>query len=446
MATRDYFSLTYAVPGFVFTLVVAGLNFSPILTILSNTQIGSQQIGDFGIVLSFLSLFASSAVGFLVSQLWFTYFHLRKVYVSVLSDVFEDMKAVFGWKQNAKDNIEKTITVLDYMLMTEATDHNWNFAQRKWDIFGLLSCTMYALGFGAIAGISLRFTFEWTFNGKLPLEIFSLSTIQSKTDNILFWLTIASVFVFIVILYFGRSRVFREYIPMLRILIRAKAKDTKTGFISTLEETFPENFEKAQQVKKSIQPSIIRSDSMPDAPQTIVAPEQDDRQSNDSAQEQAVQYLVDLVDSKFEKSLRKIYFSRKLDFRYFSGFVAIAYYAILMGLTGYLLVIISQALPAGLFQQPPNVQIPIHISFVAAFIAFASFGINVQKIVEPIKPSEVLFAYNYRMLKDETAAKNPGLFKALLIMKSKQPDLNLKENIELPISKEKLFSLLYKSE
>ena len=93
--------------------MITGLNYGPILTILTNTK-----IGDFGIVLSFLSLFASSAIGFLVSQLWHTHFHRIRVYAKVYQNVLKDMETKLDWKpkQPEKDSDIKTAAVLDYML------------------------------------------------------------------------------------------------------------------------------------------------------------------------------------------------------------------------------------------------------------------------------------------------------------------------------------------
>lgn len=66
MSKRDYFSVRYTVPGYTLILLVIGINYFPFLKILETTEFGSV----FGAFLGFLSLFASSALGFLVSQLY----------------------------------------------------------------------------------------------------------------------------------------------------------------------------------------------------------------------------------------------------------------------------------------------------------------------------------------------------------------------------------------
>ena len=58
--------------------------------------------------------------------------------------------------------------------------------------------------------------------------------------------------------------------------------------------------------------------------------------------------------------------------------------------------------------------------------------------------SDILLEYNCKVLKDNTAGKNPALFKGLVMLKSKHPDLSLKDIIETPITKDKLFEILYK--
>lgn len=158
------------------------------------------------------------------------------------------------------------------------------------------------------------------------------------------------------------------------------------------------------------------------------------------AQEAAILKMIDTVDTKFERSLRKIYLSFKIGFRYYSGFVALVFYLSLFIIVSILLGLVAQALP---YVSETNAQVAVAISLTSAFIALASFGVNLQRIIEPENPRDALFDYNYKMLKDSEAEKNPALFKALVMLKSRHPDLSLKEVLPLPVTKEKLFEILF---
>jgi len=160
-------------------------------------------------------------------------------------------------------------------------------------------------------------------------------------------------------------------------------------------------------------------------------------------QEDAVLKLIEKVDNNFEKRLRKIYFSRKTKFDYYLPFIVSIYYLILFMFAAYMLALVAGALPA-LSDQAPSTQIIITVSIIAAFIALASFSTNIHNVAKPKNLDEILFEYNYRVLKDDTAVKNPALFKGLVMLKSKHPDLSLKDIIDLPITKDKLLEILYK--
>ncbi len=158
--------------------------------------------------------------------------------------------------------------------------------------------------------------------------------------------------------------------------------------------------------------------------------------------EEATAKLLEKIDLKFEKRVWRTYFSTKLSSRHYFVFINAAYYIALFVIIAVLLASVVKQLP-NISDQPPNIQIAIEISITATFIALVSFGINLQKGIEPINVSDILLEYNSEKLKDSTSDKYPALFKALVKLKSKNPDLNLKDVLELPIAKEKVFQILY---
>ena len=98
MSTRDYFSLRYGVTGFTFILIIISLNYYPIIQVLKSND----AVGDFGLVLSFLSLFASSAIGFFVAQFFFFKFHWRRSYLKIFEKSDDALEARFDWKKKSR--------------------------------------------------------------------------------------------------------------------------------------------------------------------------------------------------------------------------------------------------------------------------------------------------------------------------------------------------------
>ena len=166
-------------------------------------------------------------------------------------------------------------------------------------------------------------------------------------------------------------------------------------------------------------------------------------QQKPEKQEDTVLQIIEMVDNNFEKRLRKIYFSRKTKFDYFLPFITLIFYLILFMFAAYLLALVARAFPV-VSEQPASTQIAVAISLTAAFIALASFAINMQNLVKPQNLNEILFEYNYKVFKEKVAEENLALLKGLVMLKSKHPELSLKQVLELPITKDNLFEILYR--
>lgn len=107
--------------------------------------------------------------------------------------------------------------------------------------------------------------------------------------------------------------------------------------------------------------------------------------------------LLEKVDTKFETRLLKIYWSRKLPFRYYSNFITLAFLLTIYFIAAYLLYLISKALPSAL--STPSEALPILISTVATLIALASFATNLIDVIKPESEYEIWTTYNYEVLK-----------------------------------------------
>jgi hypothetical protein len=72
--------LTETFPGFVVLMIIIGLNYGPVYNIL--TRQGVTDVS--GLAISLITLFASSAVGFLISQIWFKIYHYNREWAKLL--------------------------------------------------------------------------------------------------------------------------------------------------------------------------------------------------------------------------------------------------------------------------------------------------------------------------------------------------------------------------
>lgn len=246
MSSREYFSLRYAVPGFVFILIVVGLNYYPIVEILKGQ--GTTEV--FGVVLSFLSLFAGSAIGFLIAQVWFLIFHYRRGYTKWLRPLEDDLAQNMGWigKKALREKIEKMdkkeaeeykkkrdvamASSLDYTLLTMKDSDLWKFFQRKVDLFHIMSSTLISLIVGIVVGFISRLFIQFIFYGNWiePFFVQATLTLQAKTDILLFSITLISAVFFIWVLRYLRNEVFFEYHPVIKLMINSP------NFLKKLEE------------------------------------------------------------------------------------------------------------------------------------------------------------------------------------------------------------------
>ena len=239
MPGRDYFSLIYTLPGFVLLMAIVGLNYYPAVKILDFA------ISDvFGVLLAFISLFAGSALGFLVTQFWFMRFHYSRLDANRIYKNLESlMKERLGW--NPPDNIEakeKDYTmsaVLDYMLLYDEDEKKWSFCQRKWDIYHTMSGIIVSIITGLIVGLLSRIVFELVTREGWSLGITDPRVI-SAPDTLLFIFTILTAAIFLFVIWYGRSKIFNEYYKVLEIFISIKGDDLI--FIKNLRLVFPTFF------------------------------------------------------------------------------------------------------------------------------------------------------------------------------------------------------------
>lgn len=92
----------------------------------------------------------------------------------------------------------------------------------------------------------------------------------------------------------------------------------------------------------------------------------------------------------------------------------------------------------------------LNVAVVSVFAALTTFAaMAIKELLEPTDNTVLSAQYNYDKLKnvaeDKTEAEKNPLFMALIILKSKQPTIELTKSIKLPLKDEVIFETLYNS-
>jgi hypothetical protein len=149
MPEREYFSFRYAIPGYIFILLVVAINHVPLLRFLEITEAGEV----FAALLGFLSLFAGSALGFLISQIWYWWFgrkRAKKPGVYGIDELEQVDKALIkklqklGLRKDAEDNKRAMLAIADYIVYRKE-ELLLGYARRRWDMYHVLSSTIHTL-------------------------------------------------------------------------------------------------------------------------------------------------------------------------------------------------------------------------------------------------------------------------------------------------------------
>lgn len=155
---RSLFSFRYAVPGYVFILLLITINFNPINKLFEEMSKNTGASSFLGAVLAFLSLMSGSVLGFLITQGWYIFFHCywykRVVPLDLLINVIkeEDVK-------HRKIKKEKAWVVLDYLVHTKK--EILPYLSRRWDAYNTFASTALAVFLGYCFGYIIRWYVFW---------------------------------------------------------------------------------------------------------------------------------------------------------------------------------------------------------------------------------------------------------------------------------------------
>ncbi len=172
MAERQYFALRYAIPGYAFILILIGFNYVPLFNIMATA------VSDiFGAFLAFLSLFSGAAIGFLISQLWWWRWQ-KKFGILGCTGYDESITAFckkYGLIKPENDEKKKRVflTAVDYVSHSKVDKDTLILAERRWDMYHILSSSIYALCLSLAFGIAFRLYFQ----------LFSWSLLSYQSQN-----------------------------------------------------------------------------------------------------------------------------------------------------------------------------------------------------------------------------------------------------------------------
>jgi len=156
MPERTFFNVRYTVPGLTFVLLIVCINYNPILATLPERQL------TFGAFVAFLSLLSGSAIGFVISQVWWTIWHTGNGNYGWRGKPGKPIRALqkkFGITKCPEDRA-KAVVVLDYVLHAEdIPERLFDYRKRRWDTYHALSAQTTAILMGLGLGWLFRFLF-----------------------------------------------------------------------------------------------------------------------------------------------------------------------------------------------------------------------------------------------------------------------------------------------
>lgn len=239
---RGYFSFRWAIPEYIFILLVLGINHIPLLEFLKAT--GAPEA--FGAFLAFLSLLTGSALGFLVTQLHWWRFHKKgRIFGIEKYEQIEDILTEYGYVSPEEIKEEKqraTGAVLDFTIHL-GEDNFLAYAWRRWDMYHLLSSTYDTLLIGLFVGIICRINFEFSHFGS------SLRFVLGTLENHLCWVSAEAfvlllIFICVVILLMVFKKGSQQHIDNYRPMFEALIRNSISRNEKRIKKAFPRYFPK----------------------------------------------------------------------------------------------------------------------------------------------------------------------------------------------------------
>ena len=215
MSERGYFDKRYAIPGFTFIVIILMYNFHPIYLILKYAEVKDIS----ALLLGIFTVFISNAIGFLISQQWWSDFqregaHFRWRHDKRPVNAVETMRRKYSIPElkcaNKSQYEAYTLGIYGYIVQFEAAKEEYkdvfNYAIRRWDLFHLLSSTIYSINYAFYVFVVIRVIFILSYvicslliSNNVNLFIINVSNINFELGSFIFLFELFSWIVIILI-------------------------------------------------------------------------------------------------------------------------------------------------------------------------------------------------------------------------------------------------------
>jgi hypothetical protein len=168
--------------------------------------------------------------------------------------------------------------------------------------------------------------------------------------------------------------------------------------------------------------------------------------SNPKQQERdPIERLAEYVDEKFSKKAKFMGLRRFL-VRNFINLVIIGYFIAILMMFIFYISDIAKIISANIPNLKTDTTLALSLALVASFISVMNLFVGVLRVIKPATLNDDVITYNFDLLKKPIVEDELPLLKALIIMKTKNPELTLKSIIktyDLKSDRKKLFDIIY---
>lgn len=203
---RAYFSFRYTLPGYTFLTMILLIN---IELLISQMKKFPEVIPFFGIIIAFISLLSGSAIGFIISQLWYLIYNYPMKSREILRARrhYQRLMPLIRFTDDDTD----LISIMAYILTYKVDNRITSYINRLNDMINSLASTFSAMFLGLCFGYIYRF-----------------GTLRTFRDYDL--IIIGFSIFFMLILYANLRVVWKEHDYMADLILRLKNQEINDVF------------------------------------------------------------------------------------------------------------------------------------------------------------------------------------------------------------------------
>lgn len=214
------------------------MNWESLVSLFSGEELGPV----FGAVFAFLYLLSGSAVGFLVSQLWYVFFnwHFFGKYYD-----HEEINRVLKCKLKPTERVDfhRLHVFSDYIQRLSKSKEMLIYAQRRWDLIHIFGSAIFAIASGFLVGIVY-----YLINTE---NQFATLGAALKIHWMLILLIVISTGLILVCLGKGLFRTLKEHsIARLILIQEVLDENEKKDLLIRLKRSFPKYFQASEEKEK----------------------------------------------------------------------------------------------------------------------------------------------------------------------------------------------------